>query len=114
VYEPYYRAGADCSFIYRRLDMYGLYMLGRDNNLLPVDAKGNVIMLPISDTGLLPVKFVTSVPAKFSGFVQADFLGLPWVMMIMRWVGVNSATNLQQNLNQFRVNTALLGLEFVY
>jgi hypothetical protein len=71
-------------------------------------------MLPISDTGPLPVKFVTRVPAKFSGFVQTDFLVLPWVMMIMRWDGVNSATNLQQNLNQFRVNAALLGLEFVY
>jgi len=119
------------------------------------------------------VRFVSSVPAKFSGgFVQTDFLVLPWIMMIMRWDGVNSgadringfdlangtpffapshstrfrltpgiqfiihpnikasveyqfrplqsvdiatsAINLQQNLNQFRVNTALLGLEFVY
>jgi hypothetical protein len=173
VHEPYYRAGIDFSFNYRRLNIYGLYMLGRDNNLLPLDAKGDVILLPISETSPLPVRFVSSVPAKFSGgFVQTDFLVLPWIMMIMRWDGVNSgadringfdlangtpffapshstrfrltpgiqflihpnikasveyqfrplqsvdiatsAINLQQNLNQFRVNTALLGLEFVY
>jgi hypothetical protein len=173
VHEPYYRAGADFSFNYRKLNIYGLYMRGRDNNLLPVDADGNIILLPISDTSPLPVRFVTSVPAYFSGgFVQADFLALPWIMMIMRYDGVNSgadringfdlaggtpyfapirttrnrftpgvqflihpnikasfeyqfrpqqsvevttsAINLQQYQNQFRVNTALFGLEFVY
>ncbi len=173
VHEPYYRAGADFSFNYRKLNIYGLYMRGRDNNLLPVDADGNIILLPITGTSPLPVRFVTSVPAYFSGgFVQADFLALPWIMMIMRYDAVNSgadringfdlaggtpyfapirttrnrftpgiqflihpnikasfeyqfrpqqsvdvttsATNLQQYQNQFRVNTALFGLEFVY
>src|SRR5579864_9482035 len=37
VYEPYYRAGADFSFNYRKLNLYGLYMFARDNSLLPVD-----------------------------------------------------------------------------
>ena len=95
VYEPYYRAGGDFSFNYRKLNIYGLYMHGRDNNLLPVDAAGDVILLPLSPTdGPFPVRFVSSVPAKFSGgFVQADFLALPWVMMIMRWDGVNSSAD---------------------
>jgi hypothetical protein len=94
VYEPYYRAGGDFSFNYRKLNIYGLYMHGRDNNLLPVDAAGDVIMLPLSSSGPLPVRFVSSVPAKFSGgFVQADYLALPWVMMIMRWDGVNSSAD---------------------
>jgi hypothetical protein len=174
VHEPYYRAGADFSFNYRKLNIYGLYMRGRDDNLLPVDSSGNVLLLPLSPTmGPYPVRFVSSVPAYFSGgFVQSDFLALPFVMLIMRYDVVNSgadringfdlasgtpyfaplrstrnrftpgvqllihpnikasfeyqfrpqqsvdvltsATNLQQYQNQFRVNTALFGLEFVY
>ncbi|HYL38839.1 MAG TPA: hypothetical protein VEV17_23175 [Bryobacteraceae bacterium] len=94
VHEPYYRAGGDFSFNYRKLNVYGLYMWARDNNLLPVDADGNVILLPFSDASPLPVRFVSSVPAKFSGgFVQADYLALPWTMLIMRWDGVNSSAD---------------------
>ena len=94
LHEPYYRAGGDFSFNYRKLNVYGLYMYARDHNLLPVDAEGEVILLPISDTSPLPVRFVSSVPAKFSGgFVQADFLMEPWIMMIMRWDGVNSSAD---------------------
>jgi len=69
-------------------------MVAHDNNMLPVDASGQLIVLPISSTSPLPVKFVSSVPAKFSGgFVQSDFLVLPWVMLIMRWDGVNSSAD---------------------
>ena len=94
VHEPYYRAGVDFSFNYRKLNIYGLYMHARDNNLLPVDAAGNVILLPVSEASPLPVRFVSSVPARFSGgFVQADFLALPWTMLIMRWDGVNSGAD---------------------
>ena len=94
VREPYYRAGGDFSFNYRKLNVYGLYMFAHDDNLLPVDANGNVILLPLSSSGPLPVRFVSGVPAKFSGgFVQADYLVLPWVMLIMRWDGVNSSAD---------------------
>jgi hypothetical protein len=94
VHEPYYRAGGDFSFNYRKLNVYGLYMFAHDNNLLPVDANGNVILLPLSSTGPLPARFLSSVPAKFNGgFVQADYLALPWVMLIMRWDGVHSGAD---------------------
>ncbi|HEV2689270.1 MAG TPA: hypothetical protein VGV35_11975 [Bryobacteraceae bacterium] len=94
VYEPYYRAGADFSFNYRKLNLYGLYMMARDNNLLPVDKDGNLILLPVAPDSPLPVRFVSSVPAKFSGgFVQADYLMLPWIMAIMRWDSVNSSAD---------------------
>jgi hypothetical protein len=90
-YEPYYRAGGDFNFNYRKLNVYGLYMFARDNNLLPVDSSGNVILLPLASSSPLPVRFLSSVPAKFNGgFVQADYLALPWVMLIMRWDGVHS------------------------
>lgn len=94
VREPYYRAGGDFSFNYRTFNIYGVYMVGHDKNMLPVDASGQLIPLPLSGTGPLPVAFVSSVPAKFSGgFVQTDYLALPWVMLIMRWDGVNSSAD---------------------
>lgn len=94
-HEPYYRAGGDFSFNYRKLNIYGLYMRGKDDNLLPVDSSGNVILLPLSPTmGPYPVRFVSNIPATFSGgFVQSDFLVLPWVMLIMRYDVVNSSAD---------------------
>ncbi len=93
-HEPYYRAGGDFSFNFRTFNVYGLYMFAHDKNLLPVDANGNVILLPLSSTGPFPTRFVSSVPAKFNGgFVQADYLALPWVMLIMRWDGVHSGAD---------------------
>src|SRR6476659_316395 len=74
--EPFYRVGADFSFNYRTFNLFGQVLYGRDHNLLPV--------IP---TGLtLPTAFITRSPAHFSGgFVEADYLALPWLMGIMRW-----------------------------
>ena len=79
VEEPYYRAGGDFNFNYRRFNIYGVYMYGHDQNLLPVDENGTLIPLPLSTDSPLPVRFVKSVPARFNGgFVQADFMVHPW------------------------------------
>jgi hypothetical protein len=103
VREPYYRVGGDFSFNYRKLNVYGLYMFGHDNNLLPVDANGALILLPLDPAGTLPVRFVSSAAAKFNGgFTQADFLALPWIMIIMRWDGVNSSAD---RINGFTLST---------
>jgi len=92
--EPFYRTGADFSFNYRALNIYGLYMYGHDNNLLPVDITGTLVPLPITTTSPAPVGFLHGVPATFSGgFVQADYLALPWIMAIMRWDAVNSSAD---------------------
>jgi hypothetical protein len=172
--EPYYRSGGDFSFNYRTFNLFGIYMYGRDNNLLPIDANGMLIPLPIGEGSPVPVGFITSVPAKFNGgFLEADYLVLPWIMAIGRWDGVHSSadringlafntgtsffgplrsqrnrftpgiqflihpnikasfeyqfrpkqtvtvvtdpvTGVSTALNPFRVNTALVGLEFVY
>src|SRR5215831_12746142 len=73
--EPFYRTGADFSFNYRALNVYGLYMYGHDNNFLPVDITGTLVPLPITNTSPVPVGFVHGIPATFSGgFVQADYL----------------------------------------
>ncbi len=102
--EPYYRAGGDFNFNYRRLNAYGVFMHGRDQNLLPIDGGGNLIPLPLASEGPLPVGFLKSVPASFSGgFVQTDFMIFPWMMAIGRWDGVNSTAD---RINGLALSTA--------
>jgi hypothetical protein len=91
---PFYRVGGDFSFNYRKLNVYGLYMYAHDDNLLPVDAFGVPIPLPFASEGPVPAGFVTRAPARFNGgFVQADYLALPWIMLIGRWDQVNSSAD---------------------
>jgi hypothetical protein len=90
--EPFYRVGGDFDFTYRNFNLFGQYLYGRDHNLLPFDSEGALIPLPVA-TGVapVPVGFVRSTPATFSGgFIQADYMPLPWMMIIMRYDGVNS------------------------
>jgi hypothetical protein len=47
-----------------------------------------------ADSARSMASFWCSSAARFNGgFVQADFLALPWVMLIMRWDGVNSSAD---------------------
>ena len=62
--EPYYRAGGDFSFNYRTFNLFGVYMFGPDNNLLPVDASGALIPLPLGSTSPLPVGFHHQRPGQ--------------------------------------------------
>lgn len=85
--EPFYRVGGDFSFNYRTFNIYGLYMYGHDHNLVPIAANGTPF--PAANT---TVGFARGTPATFDGgFVQADYLVLPWIMLIMRYDAVNSA-----------------------
>jgi hypothetical protein len=77
--EPFYRVGGDFSFNYRTFNLFGLYMYGHDNDLL----------LNSTFTGFLP-----GAAATFNGgFLEADYLVLPWVMTIMRWDRVQSTAD---------------------
>jgi hypothetical protein len=82
--EPFYRVGADFSFNYRNLNLFGQYIIGRDHNLIP--------LIP---TGFeLPIGFIKSNPVKFNGgFVEADYMIHPWLMALMRWDGVTSSAD---------------------
>ncbi|MBV8206172.1 MAG: hypothetical protein JO041_05220 [Acidobacteria bacterium] len=92
--EPFYRLGGDFSFNYRTFNLFGLYMYGHDRNLLPIDAAGNLIVLPITSSSALPAGFLSARSATFDGgFVQADFLVHPWIMLIGRWDAVNSSAD---------------------
>jgi hypothetical protein len=89
--EPFYRAGADFSFNYRTFNIFGLWMHGRDHNLLPVDITGTTVFPPPADTATTVTGFVHGMPSTFSGgFLQADWLAYPWLMLIMRYDAVNS------------------------
>jgi hypothetical protein len=89
--EPYDRWGTDFSFNYRTFNLYGVYTHGSDTNMLPVDSTGALIPLPLSPTGPFPASFVSQGHATFYGsFIQADYLVLPWIMVIGRWDYVHS------------------------
>ena len=82
-HEPFYRFGGDFSFNYRTFNLFGLYMYGHDQDLL---------LNPVA-TG-----FVPGAAAKFNGgFLEADYLVLPWFMTILRYDRVQSSADL---LNQ--------------
>ena len=103
--EPYYRVGGDFSFNYRTFNVFGLYMFGHDSNMLPVDSTGTLIPLPLVPAGPTAAGFVQGIPATFGGgFVEADYLVLPWIMTIMRWDEVNSSADRINGL-AFATNT---------
>jgi hypothetical protein len=90
--EPYYRVGGNFTFNYRTVQINGLYMYGHDYNLLPIDASGTLVPLPVADTS--PVAFVHGSPSTFSGgFVDAEWLAYPWMYVMIRYDGVNSQSD---------------------
>jgi hypothetical protein len=77
--EPFYRFGGDFSLNYRTFNLFGLYMYGHDDDLL-------------LNSGLSG--FTPGPAAKFNGgFLEADYLMLPWVMAIMRYDRVQSSAD---------------------
>jgi len=84
--EPFYRVGGDFSFNYHMFNLFGQFLYGRDQNLLPLVPSGTPLALPVG--------FTPGSPAHFSGgFLEADYLVYPWMMAIMRWDRVNSAAD---------------------
>ena len=89
-HEPFYRLGADFSFNYRTFNLFGLYMYGHDKDLL----------LNSGFTGFTP-----GPQAKFNGgFLEADYLMLPWVMGIFRWDRVQSSADFLNGVNGTSTN----------
>ena len=82
--EPFYRVGGDFNFNYRAFNLLGTYLYGHDKNLVPF----------IPTTATAPTGFISGSPAHFSGgFLEADYMVLPWVMGIMRWDSVSSGAD---------------------
>jgi hypothetical protein len=85
--EPFYRVGGDVRFKYQnQLEIYGLFMYGHDQNLLPN-----------TDTGIVE-RFA---PVTFTGgFVQAQYWFVPWIIGIARYDGVNSPPDFANGLSK--------------
>jgi hypothetical protein len=79
--EPFYRVGGDFSFNYRNFNLFGLYMYGHDHDL-------------VLNSAIVPTGFIPGAAVTFNGgFLEADYLVLPWVMTIMRWDRVQSTAD---------------------
>ena len=91
--EPFYRTGGDFSFNYRTFNLFGLYMYGHDKNL---ELNG-------AGTGFM----TDPTPAHFNGgFLEADYLALPWLMTIMRYDRVQSTADFLTSNNYFQPASA--------
>ncbi len=91
---PFYRVGGNISFNYRNFYIYGLYMFARDDNPLPVTSNGALVPLPLAADSLTPTGFIYGMPVDFDGgFVEANYLVKPWIMLIGRWDSVNSTAD---------------------
>jgi hypothetical protein len=102
--EPFYRTGADFSFNYRTFNLFGLYMHGHDRSQVLNDTADGLIAAP---------------SAHFSGgFLEADYLALPWLMTIMRYDRVQSTADFLTGNNYFSPasatrNRVTPGLQFL-
>jgi len=108
--EPFYRVGGNMTFNYRCcLQFNALYMFGHDMNLLPVDSTGAVI--PLQSLGqIAPAGFIQGRAATFSGgFADVEWLAYPWMMVMMRYDGVNSNSD---RINALITNPSFTGSPF--
>lgn len=82
--EPFYRIGGDVNFNYRTFNLFGVYMAAYDHDLIPITAAG----------AAAPTGFARGTAVTFSGgFIEGDYLVMPWVMAIMRWDQVKSTSD---------------------
>ena len=86
--EPFYRAGGDVRFKYRKLELFGLGMVGHDNNHSVDTTTQNIVGAPaVTYTG---------------GFVAANYWIFPWLITYMRYDFVNSPTDFANGTSQYR------------
>jgi hypothetical protein len=111
--EPFYRVGGNMTFNYRCcLQFNALYMYGHDDNLLPIDASGNLIALQDLGTAV-PVGFIHSTPATFSGgFADAEWLAYPWMYVMIRYDVVKSNSDRINGLIRYDDGSGFTGAPF--
>jgi hypothetical protein len=77
--EPFYRLGVNANFNYRNFNLFGMYLYGHDRNQIPTETSDGFTPGPSVHFG--------------GGFMEADYLAFPWMMTILRWDNVNSASD---------------------
>ena len=88
IQEPFYRAGGDIRFKYRHLELFGLGMVGHDNN-------------HIVDTVAQTIASARAVTYT-GGFVGSNYWIFPWLIGYMRYDFVNSPTDFANGVSQLR------------
>ena len=86
--EPFYRVGGDVRFKYRKMELFGLGMVGHDENHL----------LNTATETLASAHAVTYT----GGFAGSNFWIYPWMIAYMRYDFVNSPTDFANVVSQYR------------
>jgi hypothetical protein len=86
--EPFYRAGGDVRFKYRKMELFGVGLVGHDNNH-SVDTVAQTI---------------TNAPAVTytGGFAGSNFWIYPWLIAYMRYDFVNSPTDFANGVSEYQ------------
>lgn len=93
IHEPFYRAGGDLRFKYRKLELFGLGMVGHDNNHSVDTVAGTISSAhAVTYTG---------------GFAGTNVWIFPWLIGYMRYDFVNSPTDFANGLSQYRTRNRL-------
>jgi len=98
--EPFYRAGGDIRFKYRKMELFGVGMVGHDNN-----HKVDTVLQTIMDA---PAVTYTG------GFAGSNFWIYPWMIAYMRYDFVNSPTDFANGVSEHRTrNRYSPGFQFL-
>lgn len=87
IQDPFYRAGGDVRFKYRKMELFGVGIVGHDNN-------------HIVDT---VTQAIANAPAVTyaGGFAGSNFWIYPWMIAYMRYDFVNSPADFASGVSQF-------------
>jgi len=86
--EPFYRVGGDIRFKYRHLELFGVGMVGHDDNHIV-----NTVAATIA-----PAHAVSYT----GGFVGTNYWLFPWLIAYTRYDFVNSPTDFANGVSQYR------------
>jgi len=86
--EPFYRVGGDIRFKYRKMELFGVGMVGHDNN-------------HTVDTVLQQIMDAPAVTYT-GGFAGSNFWIYPWMIAYMRYDFVNSPTDFANGVSEHR------------
>jgi len=90
--EPFFRAGGDVRFKYRKLELYGVGLVGHDNNHTVNTEAETIVSAPaVTFTG---------------GFVAANYWVYPWLIATMRYDFVNSPSDFVNGVSRYQTRNA--------
>jgi len=90
--EPFYRAGGDLRFKYRKLELFAVGLVGHDNNHTVDTDAGTIASAPaVTFTG---------------GFVGGNYWIYPWLIATMRYDFVNSPSDFVNGASRYQTRNS--------